>query len=349
MMIEPNYSISHRILKHISQIEAAKEVIENAPLVPFWERQFREEKALRQIHHSTKLEGNMLSLDEVEAVLSGEKIVAKRREIQEVINYRKVTEYIDMFQSSDKTQISEDTIKTVHSLLVHEILPDKWSGEYRKANVVIEASDTKEVTHRAPDFEAVPELVRSLVDWLNSEEIADVHPILKSGIFHVIFAKIHPFIEANGRTSRAVSTLILYLEGYDIKKFFSLDEYYDEDPLSYYLALQSVQGIDGDMTEWLEFFSEGLAVELDRVKRRVLEMSKEYKTRKSKGQIALNERQELILHYLEDHGQIRNKDWRELIPDVSDDTVLRDLKDLMDKEVIEKKGKTKAAYYQLTD
>lgn len=348
-MFEPNYQISHAILRHISQIEAAREVIENAPLVPFWERQFREEKALRQIHHSTKLEGNMLSLEEVQKVLAGEKVTAKKREVQEVINYRKVTEYIERFHLSGKQQIDENTICEIHALLVEGILPESWAGAYRTTNVVIQASDTKEVTHRAPDFEEVPTFMQKVISWLSDDSSKDLHPILKSGLLHLALAKIHPFIEANGRTSRAVSTLSLYLDGYDIKKFFSLDEYYDEDPLSYYLALQSVDGLEGDATRWLEFFSEGLAVELERVKKRVLEMSKEYRLRKQKGQIALNERQEFVMKFLEDHGQIRNKDWRDLFPDVSDDTVLRDLKDLMDKKIIRKKGKTKAAYYEFVD
>jgi len=113
--------------------------------------------------------------------------------------------------------------------------------------------------------------------------------------------------------------------------------------------LQTIEDINGDMTKWLEFFSEGLAVELERVKQRVLEMSREYKIRKSKGQVALNERQERILKFMEDHKQIRNQDWRELIPDVSDDSILRDMKDLMEKDLVVKKGKTKAAYYELVE
>ncbi len=349
MMVPPKYSISNAILKHISQIEAAKQVIENAPLVPFWERQFREEKALRQIHHSTKLEGNMLSLQEVEKVLSGEPVAAKKREVQEVINYRKVTDYIESYHKSGQGRLTEETVKDIHTLLVENILPLEWAGKYRTANVVIEASDTKEITHRAPDFAQIESLMQDFLSWFNSEETDEIHPVLKSGIFHVILVKIHPFIEANGRTARAASTLSLYLDGYDIKRFFSLDEFYDEDPLSYYVALQSMEGISADMTQWLEFFTEGLAVELDRVKRRVLEMSKEYKIRQQKGQIALNERQELLLHYLEDHKQVRNQDWRDLLPDVSDDTILRDLKDLIEKELVCKKGKTKAAYYELVD
>lgn len=348
-MFSPKYTITNAILKYITQIETAKEIIENSPLVPYWERQFREETALRQVHHSTKLEGNMLSLDEVEKVLDGQQVTAKRREVQEVINYRKVVEYLDEYTSENHTAISEDTIFSIHSIIVENILPIEWSGRYRDTNVVIQASDTKQVTHRPPDFEQVPVHMQELVEWVNAPETQEVHPVLRSGIFHAMFGKIHPFIEANGRTSRATTTLLLYLDGYDIKKFFSLDEYYDQDPMGYYLALQTVEGMHGDMTKWLEFFSEGLAVELERVKQRVLEMSREYKIRKSKGQVALNERQERMLKFMEDHKQIRNQDWRELIPDVSDDSILRDMKDLMEKDLVVKKGKTKAAYYELVD
>ena len=348
-MLEPKYTISNAILRYISQIEASKEVIENSPLVPYWERHFREEKAVRQIHHSTKLEGNMLSLDEVQKVLDGQHVTAKRREVQEIINYRKVVEFIDHYHKKGYVHIEEDTILTIHAILVENIIPPEWAGKYRTANVVIQASDTREITHRAPEFERVPELMRYLMEWLNDPKTQHIHPILKSGIFHAIFAKIHPFVEANGRTSRAAATLQLYLDGYDIKKFFSLDEYYDQDPLAYYVALQTIEHIESDMTAWLDFFCEGLAVELERVKNRVLEMSKEYKRRKDRGQICLNERQETILRFLEDHGSIQNKDWRDLFIDVSDDTILRDIKDLMDKDVVKKKGKTKAAYYVLVE
>lgn len=220
-MFSPKYTITNAILRYITQIETAKEIVENSPLVPYWERQFREEKALRQVHHSTKLEGNMLSLDEVERILDGQQVTAKRREVQEIINYRKVVEYLDTYNSGHNSPIiTEDTIFTIHAIIVENILPIEWSGRYRTANVVIQASDTKQVTHRPPEFERVPEMMKDLIDWVNDPATKDVHPVLRSGIFHAVFGKIHPFVEANGRTGRATATLLLYLDGYDIKRFF---------------------------------------------------------------------------------------------------------------------------------
>ena len=59
-----------------------------------------------------------------------------------------------------------------------------------------------------------------------------MHPVLKSGIVHYEFVRIHPFVDGNGRVSRALSTFILFQEGYDIRKFFSLEEYFDNEAAS---------------------------------------------------------------------------------------------------------------------
>src|SRR4030042_585370 len=89
-MYSPNFTITNKILKYIGTIESAKEVIENAPLVPAWEAKFREEALVRTVHHGTHIEGNELSLSEAERLLVGAKIVGRERDIQEVVHYRNV-------------------------------------------------------------------------------------------------------------------------------------------------------------------------------------------------------------------------------------------------------------------
>ena len=64
-------------------------------------------------------------------------------------------------------------------------------------------------------------------------------------------------------------------------------------------------------------------------------------------QIFLNERQIKLVEYIEEVGYLSNKEFKELLPMVSEDTVLRDLKDLMEKKIIKKRGKTKAARYEI--
>src|SRR3990170_3216993 len=95
-MYVPKFFITNTILKNIGTIEAAKEVIENAPLVPFYEKQFKTEALARTVHHGTHIEGvGLSSLDQVKKLLEGEEVIAHERDIQEVINYRNVVRLLD--------------------------------------------------------------------------------------------------------------------------------------------------------------------------------------------------------------------------------------------------------------
>jgi predicted HTH transcriptional regulator len=130
-----------------------------------------------------------------------------------------------------------------------------------------------------------------------------------------------------------------------------LEEYFDTDVESYYSALQSVQqNEDADMTYWLEYFCYGLAVEVEKVKEKVLKLSKDLKMKRDLGrQVALSERQIVILELLQEQGKITSGDAQEMLPNVSVDTILRDLKDLIEKGVVKKHGITKGVTYSLKE
>src|SRR5712691_7363358 len=99
-MYRPDFAITNKILKNIGAIEAAKEVIEHAPLLPFWEKKFQDEAILRTTHYGTHIEGNELSLTQVQQILDGERIVARDRDVQEILNYRKVIDFIGNHKNS---------------------------------------------------------------------------------------------------------------------------------------------------------------------------------------------------------------------------------------------------------
>ncbi len=345
-MYTPSFSITNKLLKSIGIIEAAKEVIENAPLVPAWEAKFREEAMVRTVHHGTHIEGNELNFTEAGKVLSGAKIVGRDRDIQEVLNYRNVLKFIEGF---DKPEISQETIKHIHELTVHRLLADEMTGDYRKTQVVVKNSQTGEITFRPPPAVEVPFLIADFLKWLNSTSHDDVHTALKGGITHYELVRIHPFLDGNGRVARSVATLVLFRGGYDIKRFFSLEEYYDREPLRYYESLQSVGKASGNVTAWLEYFSEGLAIELTRIKEKIKALSTDLKIKRSLGgqQLALTERQIKIVEFIQENGFLQNKSFFELFPMISEDTVLRELKDLIKKGIVRKEGSTKGVKYVL--
>jgi Fic family protein len=347
-MYTPKFTLNNQLVLNIGKIEAAREVIIDAPLLPLWEKKFQEEALIRTVHHGTHLEGNALDFEEAkEVVLSQNLHSVRTRDVQEVINYRKVMDYIEEEWKDKRAQITEYVVKKIHHLTVENILPSDLAGHYREKKVVIRDSQSGEITYRPPDPEQLSFLMTEFLNWLNNNDSQNIYPLLKAGIAHHELVKIHPFLDGNGRVARAVTTLILYTEGYDIRRFFSLEEYYDKDPLAYYVNLQKANV--GDLTPWLEYFTKGLAEELDKIKNKIKKLSTDIHVKEKLGgkQVYLNERQTKIIEYLQGAGMLQNQAFPSLFPDYSEDTILRDLKDLLDKNLVKKIGRTKGARYEL--
>lgn len=336
------------MIMSLGKIEACREVIINAPLLPLWEKRFREEALVRTVHHGTHLEGNQLDFNEAKEVIFSQNLHSVRtRDVQEVINYREVMDYLEKALSKEKQIISEQTIKKLHGLVVKKIMPENLAGKYRLKRVIIRDSSSGAVTFRPPEPEQIPYLIEQFLNWLNQTTTQEMHPVIKAGVAHYELVRIHPFLDGNGRVSRSVATLILYSQGYDIRRFFSLEEYYDKDPLTYYEHLQ--QAGSGDLTPWLEYFIKGIAEEFGKIKQKIQKLSTDSRLKHKLGgqQLFLNERQTKLIEYLQETGYLQNQAFPGLFPDYSEDTILRDLKVLMDKNLIRKIGKTKGARYVL--
>jgi Fic family protein len=350
-MYQPKFTITNKILKNIGQIEASKEVIDHAPLLPYFEKEFQKQAMVRAVHFGTHIEGNELNLSQAEKVLSGVEISARERDIQEVINYRKVIEHIGKTQKTSeqegKFKLTENIIKEMHKITTEKILEEAKCGEYRKTQVVVKNSFTGEVAFRPPMALSVQFQVRDLLDFINNTEEKDMHPVLKSAIVHYELVRIHPFVDGNGRVARALSTLILYLENYDIRRFFSLEEYFDLNATDYYDALQSVEKGNGDLTHWLEYFTLGLAIELSKIKDKVENISIDVKLKEKLGgsPLMLTERQLKIIEYIQKTGYLQNQAFGQIFPMVSEDTVLNELKVLLKHKIIRKQGVTKSSKY----
>ncbi len=346
-MFQPSFQITNKILNNIARIEAAQETIKHAPLLPLWEKEFKEDAVVRAVYHGTHIEGNQLHMDDARDVLMGKEVIGRPRDIQEIINYRKVIEFIEEEAKRKIDKMTEPLIKKLHKIIISNIAEQEGVGEYRTKQVVIRNSQTGEITFRpAPPVE-IPFLMREFAYWLNRQTREEMHPVLKAGIAHHGLVHIHPFLDGNGRVARVLAMLILFLEGYDMRKFFSFEEYYDKDALSYYENLQSAS--KGELTQWLEYFTLGAAIEFDRIKEKVLKLSKDVKLKERFGgqQIYLTERQIKIVEYIQEIGYLQNQNFSTIFPDISEDTVLRDLQELIKKGIVKKVGSTKAARYVL--
>lgn len=334
-------------------VEASREVIENSPLVPSFEKQFQTEARTKTVHHGTHIEGNDLSLLQTKKILEGEQVYGKPRDIQEVINYRNVMDLLDdlAFKRGD---YSKEILLDIHKGTVEKIVSDEKVGVLRNTQVVIKEEGTENIILKPPPFVEIPYLVDDFFSWLNSEKSKEIHPVLRSGITHYTLVAIHPFVEGNGRTVRAFTQLILMKEGYNIKKLFSLEEHFDNDLQAYYDALfkvdeQAINIADRDLTPWLEYFTQTVAVELSKIKEKVRKLSLDTRMKTKFGeQITLSDRQMRLMEYISDQTSAPMSELKKVIDMVSEDTILRDLTDLIKKGIIKKEGSTKATRYVIS-
>ncbi|KKR61797.1 MAG: hypothetical protein UU02_C0053G0008 [Candidatus Woesebacteria bacterium GW2011_GWA1_40_43] len=325
-----------------------------APLVPSFAKQFQSDAVIRTIHHGTHIEGNDLTLYQTKKILEGAEVYARARDIQEVINYRNVMQLLDEL-AVKRGGYETDMLKDIHRATVDRIIVPEKIGVFRTTEVVIKEEGTGKVIFQPPPSHEVPYLLDDFFEWLNDPIARDIHPIIRSGIAHYILVAIHPFVEGNGRTVRAFSNLVLMREGYNIKKFFSIEERFDADPRAYYEALGEVdKGSPNlgtrDVTAWLEYFTGVVAAELEKVKDKVRKLSVDSRLKVKFGeQVALTERQMRLIEYISDQGSGGMAELKKVLSMVSEDTILRELKDLLSKGIIKKQGSTKASKYVIAN
>jgi len=343
-MFKPNFRYTDKIVGDLTQIAAARELVLNSPFIPKWEVSLRREAIIRSAHSSTAIEGNRLSFEQVSDLAHGREIMATRKDKQEVLNYLKVLENIDKLADG---KIQEKNLLHIHNLLTRNTLDNPSDcGVYRTRYVVVGNRLTGDIIFRPPSNEAVPELMKGLIAWANSPNSQALDPVIEAGIAHYEFVRIHPFVDGNGRTARVLATLILYLRGFDAKQFFCLDDYYDSDRPAYYRVLQGVDQKTLDLTKWLEYFVEGVKMSIASVKERAIRLSSERLRTTKKGQISLTERQMRMVEFINQNGQITNRDIRSLF-NISNRAALDEIMKLLTMKAIKKAGKGRSLRYEI--
>ena len=349
MPFNPKYTITEKSLNNLTAIAAAREIIEQAHLVPKWEAKLRRQALMRNTHSSTAIEGNKLTLEQVEALATGKNIAATKKDKQEVLNYLEALERISGLAEKGKTRSAD--LLNIHRIITKDVMQNSGDcGVFRNRQVfvgrrIFDGTGFKEeVEYMPPKTEEVPGLVDEFLEWLNLDKTWEINPVLLASIAHYEIARIHPFIDGNGRTARLLATLILYLTGFDHRRIFALDDYYDRDRKSYYAALKTAQTNNGDITQWLEYFTTGILSSVEEAKDAVLKVSS--KRKNGQAQIALTPKQMKIVEFINVNGRVANKDLQKLF-NISAQAVHKELIKLVELKVIKPAGEGRALHYVL--
>lgn len=339
------YTINNAILSHIEHIYRIWWVIENAHIVPKRQAKLKQIARLRSWVYSTKIEWNNISYTQAQKILAWEK-QARTRDEQELRNYMKVLDYIESRESAQT--ITEKDIFKIHQLTTKHILDSVHHNKRRNAaNAVY--NDWWEIVYLPPDWKDVPKLMAALLAFINTQK--DCPTIIRAWLLHHWFVIIHPFIDGNGRTARALTQLFLYQNGFNTKKYFSLEEYYDTDLKNYYKAIfigndfYSAQKKSIDSTKFVEYFLSGLEHELQHLKRMIENIQNDEQFEYKLMLASLNNRQIHISAYIKEHLSVTTKEILGVY-NVSLATVKRDLQVLIKHGIITSTGFGKTTRYE---
>ncbi len=337
----PKFTITNRMTAAITQIERARGFLEAARLSDDWVRDMGAEALIKEAHHTTHIEGTRLTLEQAERLWRGEAVPeADPDDTRELLNYRSAFEFVsDCLDSGDP--ITEGLVREIHRKLVEGVRGGKADpGNYRRIQNYVANSSSGDIIYTPPSAVDVPIMMSEMVKWLNAD--LEIHPVLISGIAQFQLVHIHPFLDGNGRTSRLLSTVCLYKAGYDFKRLFTISEYYDRDRPAFYKKIQSVRENDMDMTGWLDYFITGLETQMIEVKERGEQVIKRDVLVQKHG---LNERQGKALGYLLQNGKLTIQDFEGICPDVNRRSLQRDLKGMLDKDLMTFEGATNQLVY----
>lgn len=210
------------------------------------------------------------------------------------------------------------------------------TGKYRTGSMqVVSGAMGKEKVH----YEAVkPGRVKAemekFLDWFNNDHELDL--VFKAAIAHFWFIIIHPFDDGNGRIGRAITDMLLARAEGSGERFYSMSGQILAERKQYYEVLQKVQHSAGDITEWLEWFFHCLKnamLSTENTTQKILRKAEFWKLHEH---TPVNERQRLMLNKLFDglEGKLKTSKWAK-ITKASTDTALRDIKDLVEKGILQ--------------
>ena len=334
MSYQPQFTISSDLLNWVEKITSLRERIQGASVDLSWIPALQKDTRTRNVHASTAIEGNPLTLEQVRALEEGRELEASdQRSEREVTNYFAGLRFVEKNAGLDR--IGHDHLFDLHRILAGEVMDQGQAGAYRTIGVRVG-------NHFPPNPADVSPLMFELLTWWN-DEAPKLSPILSSAILHYRFEDIHPFADGNGRTGRALSLWELYRRGFDTHHIFSVDEYYWEDRPGYYAALDQVRRDGEDLSRWLEYCARGLHQTLERVWLRV----QRYQSKEG-GKITLTPKQERLLQLLRDHGSLAPSEIWDLLS-LSKQGAMNVITPLLAAGLIIKKGSKKTGKYYLQE
>ena len=335
-------SVRHRQGKILGQMQALGFQIQEETML----------KALTMdVMKSSEIEGELLNPEQVRSS------IARRLGIEiagAIPSERNVEGIVEMML--DATQhytipLTEERLFDWHAALfptgrsgMHKIKTAAWRDDVMQ---VTSGPMGKERVHfEAPAASKVPREMSLFLEWIEKEQNLDL--VLKAGLAHLWFVTIHPFDDGNGRIARALTDMLLAQADKSPQRFYSMSAQIQAERNEYYDILENTQKGDLDITPWLIWFLDCLIRSMDQTDETIAKTMVRAQFWETHKETLLNARQQKILQLLLDnfYGNLNVSKYAKIVK-TSTDTALRDLQDLVKKDIIEQLGSGRSTSYKL--
>ena len=322
-MYKPPFEITSKIIEFISKISEKIGEINYLKDNPR-HIQLRKENRIKTIHSSLAIENNSLSLQQITAIIEGKKVLGNPNEIKEVKN--SIQAYNLLLSLNPYNE--KDLLKA-HKLMMQDLV--ERNGNYRLDGVGI--FNGKQLVHLAPPADRVPQLMSDLFDWLKK---SDVHPLVKSCVFHYEFEFIHPFSDGNGRMGRLWQSVILK-EWKEIFAWLPVETLIKENQKEYYSVL-GVSDNEANSTKFIEFM-------LSLILKTIEEIIQTEKKVTAKVTVKVTVNQKKILEALKNNPFATQEELAEIVG-LTRKSIIANMKKLQENGLIKRVGADKNGHWQ---
>ncbi len=229
------------------------------------------------------------------------------------------------------------------------LFPSGWSNFYKitvadwrkdttgPMQVVSGPMGKEKVHYQAPGSDRIEQEMMKFIKWYECEHHIDM--VLKAAIAHLWFVTIHPFDDGNGRITRAITDMTLARSDKSVRRFYSMSAQIRIDRKQYYEKLEKAQKGNSDITEWILWFLQCLIDAIDSTEDILSKIFHKADFWKLHATTILNDRQQKIINRLLDgfDGKLTSSKWAK-INKCSQDTALRDIQDLIKKDILQKEA-----------
>ena len=299
----------------------------------------RRNNRIQTIHSSLAIENNTLTLSQVTNIIQGKRVLGPPDEIREVKNAYEAYE-----QLLRLNPYSLDDLLYAHKILMADLVQE--AGVLRSGGVGVFAG-TK-LVHLAPPAQFISGQLSGLLAWC---EHAEVHPLIKSCVFHAEFEFIHPFVDGNGRMGRMWQTLLLSTWK-PLFAWLPVESLIEKHQTQYYEAL-GLAGKLGNSTVFVEFMLEALRDALEEAIAAVRYDTVNDTVNDTVSDVGyyfgdISEKEGAILAIIRKNTKITIGD---MVKETgfSRPTVTRALAALKKKRVLERVGSDKTGYWKISD